>query len=395
MIIIVHDYAGHPFQVQLSRKLAERGYCVYHIYSGDITSPHGNLDKTTNDPDNFHIEEISTKRKIKKYSLIRRYFQEVRYSKMLLKKIITINPDVIISSNTPLWIQDVLVRYSLRNNKRFIFWVQDLYGIALLNIFSRKNSVIGACVGKYFINMEKTLLRRSDKIVVIADEFVDIIRDWGIDAGNISVIYNWAPIEEIPLLTKSNKWSIRYGLDSTFNIIYSGTLGLKHNPDLILYLAKEVRDFDRVRVVVISEGIGADYLISNKNKNELDNLIIMPFQQYADLPYVLATADILIAILERDAGIFSVPSKILAYMCAGRPIVLSVPLDNLASKIIDRSGAGLISEPNDRAGFLKSIKLLMNDEDLRKELGRNARKYAESNFDINKIVSEFEKLLFE
>ena len=32
MKIIVHDYAGHPFQVQLSRRLASRGHEVLHLY---------------------------------------------------------------------------------------------------------------------------------------------------------------------------------------------------------------------------------------------------------------------------------------------------------------------------------------------------------------------------
>ena len=59
----------------------------------------------------------------------------------------------------------------------------------------------------------------------------------------------------------------------------------------------------------------------------------------------------LVAILEADAGVFSVPSKVLSYLCAGRPLLLAVPKENLAAKIVVECGAGLVVEPSDLAGF--------------------------------------------
>ena len=43
MRIIVHDYAGHPFEVQLSRELAARGHDVLHLYCGSTHTPRGDL----------------------------------------------------------------------------------------------------------------------------------------------------------------------------------------------------------------------------------------------------------------------------------------------------------------------------------------------------------------
>ena len=50
--------------------------------------------------------------------------------------------------------------------------------------------------------------------------------------------------------------------------------------------------------------------------------------------------------LNEDAGKFSVPSKILNYLCAGKPIILSAPSDNLASQMIIESKAGKVFSPN-------------------------------------------------
>jgi colanic acid biosynthesis glycosyl transferase WcaI len=43
MKLVVHDYCGHPFQVQLSRNLAMRGHDVTHIYFADDPGPKGAL----------------------------------------------------------------------------------------------------------------------------------------------------------------------------------------------------------------------------------------------------------------------------------------------------------------------------------------------------------------
>jgi len=49
MRLLIHDYAGHPFQVQLSRELARRNHEVLHLYAGYNVTPHGKkvfVDKT-------------------------------------------------------------------------------------------------------------------------------------------------------------------------------------------------------------------------------------------------------------------------------------------------------------------------------------------------------------
>jgi hypothetical protein len=67
---------------------------------------------------------------------------------------------------------------------------------------------------------------------------------------------------------------------------------------------------------------------------------VLDYQPYGQLAEVLATADVLVALLESSAGIFSVPSKVLAYLCAARPLLASMPKENLAARTIERAGAG-------------------------------------------------------
>ena len=169
----------------------------------------------------------------------------------------------------------------------------------------------------------------------------------GIPTDKIYVIENWAPIDELPLRPRANEWARQHGLVDKRVVLYSGTLGLKHDPGAIVQLARHFSNQDDVEVVVVSEGRGADWLRRRREEERLSNLRLLPFQPYADLPDVLASGDVLLTLLEADAGAFSVPSKVLSYLCAGRALLAAVPSDNLAAEVVRRSGGGVLVEPGD------------------------------------------------
>ena len=125
------------------------------------------------------------------------------------------------------------------------------------------------------------------------------------------------------------------------------------------------------------------------SEHKLENLTVLDFQPYERLPEVLGSGDILVAILEPEAGVFSVPSKILSYHCAGRPLLAAVPAENLASRIIQDAESGIVVDPrsSDELGF--AAEALLSDSSLRERLGTNARRYAELTFDIGRVADRF------
>jgi glycosyltransferase involved in cell wall biosynthesis len=125
----------------------------------------------------------------------------------------------------------------------------------------------------------------------------------------------------------------------------------------------------------------------------LATLRVLPLQPAARLPDVLATGDVLIALVEADAGSFSVPSKVQSYLCAGRPILMAAPRENLAARIVVRENAGIVVDPHDEAGFVAAALRLQNDPALRAEMGANGRAYAERSYDIVAVADRFEQVL--
>lgn len=158
-------------------------------------------------------------------------------------------------------------------------------------------------------------------------------------------------------------------------------MGFKHNPNLILELAIKNPD---VEFLVLGTGIGFDSLSENK----AENIKLMPLQPLDKFAMVLASADVCIALLEDDAGVFSVPSKVLNYLCAAKPVLMSGPKENLASKILVEKNCGLVSDSNDINSLNDNLQKLKNEKE-RNIMAQNSRRYAEDNFDIEKIAKKF------
>jgi glycosyltransferase involved in cell wall biosynthesis len=396
MRIVVHDYAGHAFPTSLSRALASRGHEVVHAFASSLQTPRGDLVARSDDSPSLSFREIPMNPEYAryKYSFRRRRNMEVSYGKEVARFIRSWKPDAVLSGNTPTETQEPISKAATAGNCRFYYWVQDFYSLAVDRLLRRKIPVAGAWIGAWYRHLDRMQFDRSSKIITITGDFSPILsREFGVDSSRISVVPNWAHIEEIPCLRRDNDWSRRHSLHDKFVYLYSGTIGMKHNPALLLELARSNAGNPEVRVVVVSEGIGAEWLKKEAAAANLTNLLLLPYQPFADLPSVLATGDVLVGILEEEAGTFSVPSKTLSYLCAARPLLLAMPLDNLAARITRDHQAGLTVAPTDMAGFLDAAAQLHASPGLRAKLGRNARSYAEETFPIDKTAALFDQIL--
>jgi glycosyltransferase involved in cell wall biosynthesis len=319
---------------------------------------------------------------------------EIRYGHAAADFVRQWKPEAVLSGNTPTESQEPITRATVESGGRFYYWVQDFYSLAVDKLLRRKIPVAGGFIGAWYRLLDSRQFKRSSGIIAITADFTPILAgEFGIDPGRVSVVPNWAVIEDLPALPKDNGWSRRHGLHDKFVFLYSGTIGMKHNPALLLDLAKRFREDPAVEVVIVSEGIGAEWLRRESAAAGLTNLRILPYQPFADLPSVLASGDVLVGILEEEAGIYSVPSKTLSYLCAARPLLLAVPKENLAARITREEGAGLTVSPRDRDGFLAAAGFLRASPAECAGFGRKARAYAEATFPIGKTAETFEKIL--
>jgi glycosyltransferase involved in cell wall biosynthesis len=300
-----------------------------------------------------------------------------------------LRPDLIVSGNTPIEIQAAIQKMCQRSETPFLFWLQDIYSIGVQSVLATM-PVIGQLVAARYGSLERRVARGSDCVLAISDDFRDRVIGWGVDAPRVVVIENWGAMPAGPQPAKDNEWAARHRLLGKRVLLYSGALGFKHNPQLFLDLAMEFRSDPDVRIVVISEGRGAEWL--SLRRREFPGLVLLPFQAAEYFQRALAVADVLVAVLEPKAAQYSVPSKVLAYMTAGRPILAAIPADNLAARTINAASAGLTVDPENPSELRRLARSLIEDGDRRGRLGAAGLAYARANFEINNIAARFEQI---
>ncbi len=387
--VVIHDFAGHPFQVELSRSLASGGHRVLHLHCASDVTGKGRVSRDANDPPTFDVEGLSLKRAFRKHQPRGRFIDEIAYASVLIRRIARHSPDVVLSANTPLLTQGLVQRFCRRQGIAFVFWQQDILSVGTRNVVSRRHRRAGAMVGHALENVERRISRRSDVIVPVSEDFLPYLDLWRVPRERVVVIRNWAPIGEVTPRPRGNAWALARGYADKPIALYCGTLGRKHDPALLWALAEQARDTGRWDVVVVAEGYGAEWLRQRQAEAPNVRLHIHGYQPYTDLPDVLGSADVLVTLLEPDAGVFSVPSKVLTYHCAGRPVVAAVPARNLSARLILEADSGLVVAPGDTAGFVAACELLLSSPIEAARLGRNARLYAEENFEISQVTDEF------
>jgi colanic acid biosynthesis glycosyl transferase WcaI len=390
MRIFVNEFCGHPFQMELSRKLAKMGHPVYHVYFADNDStPKGETRLRPDDSPDLTIEGVHIQRAFSKHSLLTRRQSDLEYGRAVATRVERFRPDVVISANMPLDAQKILLQATRQQSARFIFWLQDVYSTAVRFVLRRKLRFLEPLAGWRFEQLEKRLLHQSDAIVCIAPGFADFVRNWGIPESKLAVIRNWAPLDEVVPAPRDNAWARENGVADTFCFMYSGTLGMKHCPELLLDLAKRLEARGDARLMVIAGGAGADWLRQRAHAVKPEFLTVLPFQPYERLSEVMGSADVLITLLDSEAKTFAVPSKTLSYLCAGRALIVAAPEANEAARVVEEAEAGLVVSPDRSSGILAAAERFLSDRPLCAQCATNARRYAERHFSIDAIANRF------
>jgi glycosyltransferase involved in cell wall biosynthesis len=387
MRILVHDFGGYPFIFQLSRSLASRNHEVLHLVAGGFRSAKGAAESLPGDPASLRIEQVMLEEPMRQAG-IARLLQERRYARLAARRAAAFEADVILSANSPLSVQRSLLDAAHSNGAAFVFWLQDLHSVAIGRILARRLGPIGSAIGGVFGRIERRLLRTSDIVVPITDDFVAPLRAWKVADQRIRVLQNWAPTSRAADDVVPGEWARRHGIPAGPLLLYSGTLAMKHNPQLLAAIAHGIPD---AQLVVVADGAGAISL--EESATGIPNLHVLPLQPHADVPAMLAAADVLLAILEPDASTFSVPSKVLTYLAAGRPIVAAMPASNPAARTIEHIGAGVVVDPSQPTLLVAAARTMLYDDNARMAAGAAGHAFARKAFDIETITDDFEELL--
>ena len=217
----------------------------------------------------------------------------------------------------------------------------------------------------------------------------------GVPETNISVVYNWCDESNSCNADNDNIISPDILDKDNFVVMFAGTMGIMQGLDTVLDSAQMLMDVEpRIKFVFVGGGVEQKRLKQSVVDRKLNNVSFIERQPPEKMVAILKAADVLLVHL-KDTALFriTIPSKIQAYMFAGKPVFVGVQGD--AAELISASGAGKVVESENPESMTAGILQLFRMSDAeRSAMGKNARKYYDEKLSMEAGVSCFENIFF-
>lgn len=239
--------------------------------------------------------------------------------------------------------------------------------------------------------VERFGYRAADGLTVICESFKLHCVSKGAFSNNIRVIPNWINTNEIKPSNRLNDFRTSLGLSvEHIVVLYAGTIGLVSGAEVILRAATIlINVLPLVRFVFVGEGPALLGLKEDAARGGLKNVLFVPFQPRERLTEVQAMADISLVTLRHGKGRTSVPSKVLGYMAAARPVIAAVDEDSETASLVRRSCCGQQVQPEDAVALANAISTFAVNGELRYQLGSNGRQYLEAHYKKETVTDQY------
>jgi glycosyltransferase involved in cell wall biosynthesis len=177
-------------------------------------------------------------------------------------------------------------------------------------------------------------------------------------------------------------------LEAGFSVMFAGNLGAGQAVETIVEAAALVRDHAEINFVVFGHGSRFAWIQEEINRRGLSNIHLLGRYPIETMPGFMQKASALLVTLA-DQPIFSltVPSKVQAYMAAGRPILAC--LNGEGARLVAEAQAGLVIPAESASGLADSIlRLYKMTCAVREEMGENGRRYFKDHFDQDILTDQ-------
>ena len=267
----------------------------------------------------------------------------------------------------------------------FVVKITDLAAQAAVDV----GIVRSAAMARFLERIEFSAYRRADAAIVLCDAFRESLVDRGFPRGDVHVIRSPIDLTALHPGGSGVAFRKRHGIDpGAFVVLYSGSLGLKQGLfEVVEAAALLAADCPSARWVLVGEGETRQALARRiESAGAPGRVSLLPLQPESEMNDMFAAADVLLLSQLRSVKDTVIPSKLLTYMAAGRPILAAVNGASQAAVIVGDARCGVLVEPESAAALAGGVRALMAAPGERAEMARRSRVYAEQHFDRASIV---------
>ncbi|MCP1335370.1 WcaI family glycosyltransferase [Futiania mangrovi] len=263
--------------------------------------------------------------------------------------------------------------------------VQDLEADAALGL-----GMLPLWLGRAARAGERWLLTGFDRVSAITPPMADRLAAKGVARDRLSLFGNWVDTATIRPDVDGGAFRAAWGARAgTVVALYAGSMGEKQGLGVLAEAARVLKD--RGEVLFVLAGAGAGRAALEDAVEGLQNVRMTGPVAEADLPALLAAADLHLLPQRAGAADLLLPSKLAGMLASGRPVVAgAAPGTSLAAEV---EGAGLCVAPEDGEALARAVADLAGDAERRRTLGAAARARACARWDRETVLGGLEREL--
>jgi len=301
-------------------------------------------------------------------------------------------PDVILTPSPPLTSGLLAILLAKLKGAKTIYNVQEIYPDLLINLGYLKNTFLI----NFLKRLERFVYNSSNAVTTIDKQFYDSIKPRVKQESSLHIIPNFVDTD-LYVTESSTKLPAEFLSEPGFtNMLYAGNIGLAQEWDLVLNLAKEIRD-ESITIWIIGEGVKKEYLKSQIEKQDLSNIKLLPYQDRKYMPAINLFADFHFIAMDKIMEHDGFPSKVYSIMASGRPMVIVSSENTPITSFLNETDTSLFVTDHSLSGFKNAVLKLARDKELRISMGSKGRKIIDQDYTkekvINQYVSLFEKIV--
>ena len=330
----------------------------------------------------FHIP-------LKKHkSTLLRMFSFIYWHKMsFIVGLFLKRPDIILTPSPPLTSGLLAILLAKLKGAKTIYNVQEIYPDLLINLGHLKNTFLINLLKK----LERFVYNSSTAVTTIDKQFYNIIKPRIKQEKGLHIIPNFVDTD-LYVRESSTKLPAEFLSKPGFtNMLYAGNIGLAQEWDLVLNVAKEIRN-EPITIWIIGEGVKKEYLKSQIEKHELSNIKLLPYQDRKYMPAINLFADFHFIAMDKSMENEGFPSKVYSIMASGRPMVIVSSENTPITSFLYETDTSLLVTDHSLSGFKDAVLKLAGDQDLRISLGANGRKIIEESYTKEKVINQYTDL---
>jgi len=275
----------------------------------------------------------------------------------------------------------LFVRFLIPQSAQRIGIVHDLQGV----LAELSNSLPRRIVSKFIGLVEKRIFNTCDKLIFVSKSMASrAINEYGLKPKKVLVRYPF-----VTLIKTGNGNALGHLFPSGYkHIVYSGAIGEKQNPKLLLKLfAAIVKKKMDVLCHIFSRGPMFDELRKG-NASKFERVAFHDLVPEKDLFELYLKSDIQIIPQKEGSSVGAIPSKLSNIISAGVPIFAISDPESELSEIIGESGIGYC------AGSWNVDKLVIELDNFLEKTGRHSHQerqrtvsdFVTRNFEIDQLV---------